>query len=149
MAGSSLYLCQTLNNDGVRHHEQVLTQRLAGSQRLSWPDWSSTGEQRSGALRLSLSSVAITRPLAANWNLAWVILPFLKLFLVYFTLQRSTRKGNLGSKSPTKLRDPGPRRSLPYLVNSFQSHCCASASVRENVRLKWRLKSLFVGNTTT
>lgn len=37
------------------------------------------------------------------------------------------------------------RRLLPYLVNSFQSHCCASGSVRENVQLKWRLMSLAVG----
>lgn len=47
------------------------------------------------------------------------------------------------------LRKPGPRRSLPYLVNSFQSHCCASGSVRENVQLKWRLMTLAVGNATS
>lgn len=57
--------------------------------------------------------------------------------------------GNTGTESLSKLRNPGPRRSLPYLVNSFQSHCCASGSVRENVQLKWRLMSLAVGNATS
>lgn len=42
-----------------------------------------------------------------------------------------------------------PCQVVQLLVNSFQSHCCASGSVRENVQLKWRLMSLSVGNTTT